>query len=125
MLRTRSYNMSQSINGLGGQESDTWWIPSYQRSAEIRDPDPSKLFVFIDVHEDGILDARSEFRGQVARMKVFGLISRRTDTDRLLACLSQMDMRSFGVGESQSCSGNSGRPCYRTSSLTTAACSRG
>jgi prepilin-type N-terminal cleavage/methylation domain-containing protein/prepilin-type processing-associated H-X9-DG protein len=55
MPRTRSYNMSQSINGLGGPNSGLWWIPSYQRDTEIRDP--TELFVFADVHEDEILDA--------------------------------------------------------------------
>jgi prepilin-type processing-associated H-X9-DG protein len=57
MRRTRSYNMSQSINGLGGPESDLWWIPSYQKYSEIRNPTPANHFVFIDVHEDVILDA--------------------------------------------------------------------
>jgi len=53
--RTRSYNMSQSINGLGGPASGLWWIPSYQRAGQIRQP--SQTLVFIDVHEDCILDA--------------------------------------------------------------------
>jgi len=55
MLRTRSYNMSQSINGL------PWavdlGIPCFQKLTEIRDPGPTGLFVFIDVHEGGILDS--------------------------------------------------------------------
>ena len=34
-----------------------WWIPSYQKFSQIRKPSPSQLFVFIDVHEDGILDS--------------------------------------------------------------------
>ena len=55
VLRTRSYNMSQSINGLGGPNSSLWWIPTYQRAAQIKNP--LDVFVFIDVHEDGILDA--------------------------------------------------------------------
>lgn len=53
--RSRSYNMSQSINGLGGQNSMSWFIPSYQRTAQIRNA--SGLFVFIEVHEGGILDS--------------------------------------------------------------------
>jgi prepilin-type N-terminal cleavage/methylation domain-containing protein/prepilin-type processing-associated H-X9-DG protein len=59
MLRTRSYNMSQSINGLSGSgENDALnYIPSYQKYSLIRNPPPSKLFVFIDVHEGDILDA--------------------------------------------------------------------
>jgi prepilin-type processing-associated H-X9-DG protein len=53
--RSRSYNMGQSINGLGGPSSASWWIPSYQKSTQIRNS--SELFVFIDTHEDEILDA--------------------------------------------------------------------
>jgi len=53
--RTRSFNMSQSINGVGGPASGLSWIPSYQRSADIREP--TKIFVFGEVHEGGILDA--------------------------------------------------------------------
>jgi prepilin-type N-terminal cleavage/methylation domain-containing protein/prepilin-type processing-associated H-X9-DG protein len=50
--RSRSYNMSQSINGLG---AGLWWIPSYQRVEQIKNP--TELFVFTDVHEEAILDA--------------------------------------------------------------------
>ncbi len=53
--RTRSYNMSQAINGLGGPASQSWYIPSYQRTSQIRDP--GGTFVFIEVHEGGILDS--------------------------------------------------------------------
>ncbi len=57
-LRMRSYNMSQSINGLPLEEQLNYiFPPSYQKESAIRDPSPSKLFVFIDVHEDGILDS--------------------------------------------------------------------
>ena len=58
MLRTRSYNMSQSINGISGPDpaaNSLWWIPSYQRGTQIKQP--ATTFVFIDVHEGGILDA--------------------------------------------------------------------
>ena len=54
-LRTRSYNLSQSINGLGGANSPTYYIPSYQRATQI--PNPAGLFTFIEVHEGGILDS--------------------------------------------------------------------
>ncbi len=57
LLHTRSYNMSQSINGLGSPSTGIWWIPSFQRLAEIRNPGPTQCFVFIDVHEEEILDA--------------------------------------------------------------------
>lgn len=57
MPRTRSYNMSQSVNGLGSRTTGLYWVPSFQRYSMIRNPAPSGLFVFTDVHEDGILDA--------------------------------------------------------------------
>ncbi len=53
--RSRSYNLSQSINGLGGPNGSLWWIPSYQRETDIRNP--TSIYVFIDVHEEEILDA--------------------------------------------------------------------
>jgi prepilin-type processing-associated H-X9-DG protein len=56
--RTRSYNMSQSINGIAfttGGSIDS--IPCYQKFTQIAQPPPSDLLVFIDVHEDGILDS--------------------------------------------------------------------
>lgn len=52
--RTRSYNMSMSING---EPERLFWIPSFQKQSHIRDPSPSELFVFIDVHEESILDS--------------------------------------------------------------------
>ena len=51
--RTRSYNMSQSLNG----NPDLDYIPTSRKASEIVDPSPAKLFVFIDVHEDEILDS--------------------------------------------------------------------
>ena len=59
LTRTRSYNLSQSLNGLSGSDpsQSLYWIPSYQRYSQIRTPPPAELFVFIGVHEDGILDA--------------------------------------------------------------------
>jgi prepilin-type N-terminal cleavage/methylation domain-containing protein/prepilin-type processing-associated H-X9-DG protein len=53
--RTRSYNMNQSINGIGSPYSGLWWVPSYQKSAEVKNP--TGIYVFIDVHEEEILDA--------------------------------------------------------------------
>lgn len=57
--RSRSYNLSQSINGLSGPETSMsmWWIPSFQKMSQIRNPSPTSVFVFSDVHEDEILDA--------------------------------------------------------------------
>ena len=57
MLRTRSYNMSQSINGLLITPDSIILPPSFQKESDINDPSPSQLFVFIDVHESGILDS--------------------------------------------------------------------
>jgi prepilin-type N-terminal cleavage/methylation domain-containing protein/prepilin-type processing-associated H-X9-DG protein len=51
--RTRSYNMSQSVNG----KPDLWYIPAAKYYFQITDPSPAKLFVFLDVHEDEILDS--------------------------------------------------------------------
>lgn len=48
-LRTRSYNMSASINCEAAY--------SFSKYSEIKDPEPSQLFVFIDVHEDDIQDS--------------------------------------------------------------------
>ncbi len=61
--RSRSYNLSQSINGLSGPREDgvpappMYWIPSFQKLTQIRNPSPSSLFAFSDVHEEEILDA--------------------------------------------------------------------
>jgi len=54
--RIRSYNMSQSINGLSyvGQISE--YTPHFNKLTEILNPTPASLFVFIDVHENEILD---------------------------------------------------------------------
>jgi len=62
-LRNRSYNMSQSVNGypeylasigLPGLSD----IPSWKRLTDIVRPPPSKLFVFIEEHQDTLLDAQ-------------------------------------------------------------------
>jgi len=55
--RTRSYNMSQSINGLVIGAEQYILPPSFQKESDINNPAPSQLFVFIDVHEGGILDS--------------------------------------------------------------------
>ena len=51
-LRTRSYSMSGSIN------SEVTGGPFFRKFSEILTPSPSGLFVFLDTHEDGILDAQ-------------------------------------------------------------------
>jgi len=54
--RLRSYNMSQSINGLTYDGDIGTEIPHYAKTTLIRDPIPSSLIVFLDVHEQEILD---------------------------------------------------------------------
>jgi prepilin-type N-terminal cleavage/methylation domain-containing protein/prepilin-type processing-associated H-X9-DG protein len=55
--RLRSYNMSQSINGMSYSWQLAQSVPHYTKIAEIRNPKPTGLIVFIDVHEDEILDS--------------------------------------------------------------------
>jgi prepilin-type N-terminal cleavage/methylation domain-containing protein len=54
--RVRSYNMSQSVNGItyAGQISED--IPHYSKFTEIKNPPPTGLMVFIDMNEDEIID---------------------------------------------------------------------
>ncbi len=55
-LRWRSYNMSQSVNGY--PEFNPWlaWLPAYKVLSGIQAP--SGYFVFIDEHQDTILDGQ-------------------------------------------------------------------
>ena len=59
VLRTRSYNMSESINGMafatGNISFDS--MPCFAKLTQIIRPPPTEVFVFIDVHEGGILDS--------------------------------------------------------------------
>jgi prepilin-type processing-associated H-X9-DG protein len=57
-LRTRSYNMSQSVNGLGmWPDPDDYGMPvdatqpCFLKLSSITNPPPSQLFVFIDENE--------------------------------------------------------------------------
>ena len=54
-LRTRSYNMSLSVNGV--VEPEYRFIPSFSKLTDILRPGPADLFVFLDVHEGGITDS--------------------------------------------------------------------
>lgn len=54
--RTRSYNMSQSINGVP-YVGEAIFPPSFTKESEIDDPAPSELLFFVGVHEDCILDS--------------------------------------------------------------------
>ncbi len=52
----RSYNMSLCINGEPGFDPYSWATPTFKKFTEIRNPQPTRLFVFLDVHEDEIYD---------------------------------------------------------------------
>jgi len=56
LRRTRSYNLSQSINGLPYPDK-TLFPPSFAKESEIDEPKPSELLFFVGVHEDSILDS--------------------------------------------------------------------
>ncbi len=57
-LRWRSYNMSQSVNGDPWFDTNLWFtIPNWDKMTEIRQPDPTSIFVFIDEDSGAILDA--------------------------------------------------------------------
>jgi prepilin-type processing-associated H-X9-DG protein len=54
--RTRSYNLSQSINGYP-YANPKLYPPSFTKVHEIDDPSPALCLFFVGVHEDGILDS--------------------------------------------------------------------
>jgi prepilin-type processing-associated H-X9-DG protein/prepilin-type N-terminal cleavage/methylation domain-containing protein len=54
--RLRSYNMSQSVNGLSYAGQISQYTPHYSKFTEIKNPTPTGLLVFIDTHEDEIMD---------------------------------------------------------------------
>jgi prepilin-type N-terminal cleavage/methylation domain-containing protein/prepilin-type processing-associated H-X9-DG protein len=54
--RTRSYNLSQSINGLPYGNKSVF-VPSFTRESDIDDPSPAELLFFVDVHEESIYDS--------------------------------------------------------------------
>jgi len=56
ILRTRSYNLSQSINSLPYQDNSVN-LPSFARESEIDNPVPSELLFFVGVHHESILDS--------------------------------------------------------------------
>jgi len=53
-----------SVNGV----PTLYGLPSFAKLTEIRGPEPSELFVFLDVHEDEIVDFA--FRHSLARLRV-------------------------------------------------------
>lgn len=56
LRRTRSYNLSQSVTGVPFT-APLGYIPTYQKLSQVRRPPATELFMFIEVHEEGILDA--------------------------------------------------------------------
>ncbi len=57
-LRWRSYNLSQSVNGYPDFNPELEdYIPMWDKLMEIRQPNPSAAFVFIDEDSGAILDA--------------------------------------------------------------------
>lgn len=54
--RTRSYNLSQSINSVPFTD-DSVYQPSFTKEIDIDDPTPAKLIFFVDVHKDSIFDS--------------------------------------------------------------------
>jgi prepilin-type N-terminal cleavage/methylation domain-containing protein/prepilin-type processing-associated H-X9-DG protein len=65
LSRNRSYNMSQSVNGLGlvlnpnmGDVPVDVYQPCFMKISAITNPAPSQLFVFIDENEGTIFDAQ-------------------------------------------------------------------
>lgn len=54
MLRTRSYSTGLSINGHPLTDGPIFWPPNFAKESEINDPEPSRLFVFLDDHEFSI-----------------------------------------------------------------------
>ena len=66
--RTRSYCLSQSINGFvaeGVNPGDTnalnGIIPTFRKTPQIANPGPSECITFLDVHEDDIQDSKFLF----------------------------------------------------------------
>ncbi len=54
--RIRSYNMSQSVNGISYAGQISQEIPHFEKFTEIKTPTPTGLIVFLDVNEDEIMD---------------------------------------------------------------------
>jgi prepilin-type N-terminal cleavage/methylation domain-containing protein/prepilin-type processing-associated H-X9-DG protein len=59
VLRLRSYNMSQAINGFPNYDTNVYSdIPCFNKFTEIRNPGPSQCFAFLEVHQDEIVDTQ-------------------------------------------------------------------
>jgi prepilin-type processing-associated H-X9-DG protein len=60
LRRVRSYNLSQSINWIPLASKYFIPPPSFEKESQINDPASAQLLVFIEVHEDAILDPHFE-----------------------------------------------------------------
>jgi prepilin-type N-terminal cleavage/methylation domain-containing protein/prepilin-type processing-associated H-X9-DG protein len=57
--RFRSYNMSQSINGAADASAFyTQYVPAFIKFTAVVNPDPTRCFAFIEVHEKEIIDTQ-------------------------------------------------------------------
>ncbi len=56
--RLRTYNMSQSINGISYVNGLFAQVPAFNKFSSIRNPGAANCFVFLDVHEDEIIDTQ-------------------------------------------------------------------
>jgi prepilin-type N-terminal cleavage/methylation domain-containing protein/prepilin-type processing-associated H-X9-DG protein len=56
--RFRSYNMSQSIDGPNYDGTLSTDVPTFSKFTAIRNPNPDACIVFLDVHENEILDTQ-------------------------------------------------------------------
>ena len=58
-IRNRSYNMSMSVNGYPDYDAFLFnSIPWFKKFTQIRIPNPAACMVFIDEHEDTLIDAQ-------------------------------------------------------------------
>ena len=53
----QGYNLSNAINGHSIAPERFILQPCFQKESEINDPGPARLFTFLDVHEQGIIDS--------------------------------------------------------------------
>jgi len=77
MPRTRSYNMSQSLNGLvwTGNIDSLAGIPTFKNLTDIRDPETDRCMVFVEVlrRASGLTVRHSHPRAKLGRASGFDL----------------------------------------------------
>jgi prepilin-type N-terminal cleavage/methylation domain-containing protein/prepilin-type processing-associated H-X9-DG protein len=58
-LRTRSYSMSQSLNGFPEYDpNQATNLPCFKRLSQIRNPGPATCLLLLDEHEDALIDTQ-------------------------------------------------------------------